>query len=66
MQKSGGAAIPMQLNSEVLQRVSYLTGSAEIAAQLPAVAAKQPFDDSIVEFLNDVSKELMGSRAAKA
>ena len=66
MQRSGGAAIPMQLNSEVLQRVSYLTGSAEIAAQLPAVAAKQPFDDSIVEFLNDVSKELMGSRAAKA
>ena len=55
----------MQLNSEVLNRVTYLTGSPEIAAQLPSVPAKRPFDDSIIEFLNDVSKELMGNRSAK-
>lgn len=55
----------MQLNSEVLNRVTYLTGSAEAAALLPTVPAKQTFDDSIVEFLNDVSRELMGNRAAK-
>ena len=65
MQRSGGAVIPMQLNSEVLNRVSYLTGSAEIAAQLPLTPAKQPFDDRIINFLNDVSKELMNNRSAK-
>ncbi len=58
--------ILMQLNSDVLNRVTYLTGSAEIAATLPEVRAKVPFDDEIVEFLNDVSKELMGNRSAKA
>lgn len=56
----------MQLNSDVLNRVTYLTGSAETAAMLPEVRAKIPFDDEIVEFLNDVSKELMGNRSAKA
>lgn len=56
----------MQLNSDVLNRVTYLVGSADLAAQLPNVPAKLPFDDSIVEFLNDVSKKLMGNRAAKA
>ena len=57
--------IPMQLNSEVLNRVSYLTGSTEIAAQLPEVPAKRPFDDSIIDFLNDVSKCLMKNPDAK-
>lgn len=56
----------MQLNSDVLNRVTYLSGSAELAAQLPNIPAKIPFDDSIVEFLNDVSKKLMGNRTAKA
>ena len=56
----------MQLNFEVLKRVSYLTGSAETAAQLPEIPAKQPFDESILDFLNDVSRELMGNRTAKA
>ena len=49
----------MQLNSEVLNRVKYLTGAAEIAAQLPNINAKKPFSEDIIEFLNDVSKELM-------
>lgn len=56
----------MQLNSEVLNRVTYLTGSAEIAALLPDVRALIPFDDSIIDFLNDVSRVLMGNKAAKA
>ena len=55
----------MQLNSEVLNRVKYLTGTADVATQLPAVPAKQPFDDSIVEFLSDISNDLMGNHAAK-
>ena len=59
MRRLGGAVIPMQLNSEVLNRVTYLTGTAEIAAQLPNINAKKPFSEDIVEFLNEVSKELM-------
>ena len=56
----------MQLNSDVLNRVVYLTGSADLAAQLLNVPAKIPFDDCIVEFLNEVSRKLMGNRASKA
>lgn len=56
----------MQLNSNVLNRVTFLVGSAELAAQLPNVPAKIPFDESIVDFLNEVSRKLMGNRAAKA
>ncbi len=50
--------IPMQLNSDVLNRVTYLVGSAGIANELPSVPAKVPFDDNIVRFLNDVSREI--------
>lgn len=49
----------MQLNSDVLNRVTYLVGSAGIAAELPSVPAMAPFDDRIVEFLNEVSREIM-------
>lgn len=57
--------ILMQLNSDVLKRLKYLVGSVDIAAELPSVRAKTPFDDSIVDFLNDVSRELMSDREAK-
>jgi len=56
----------MQLSSDVLNRVTYLVGSADLAAQLPNIPAKIPFDDSIVDFLNEVSRKLMGNRASKA
>lgn len=56
----------MQLRTDVLNRVTYLTGSADLAAQLPNVPAKMPFDDSVVEFLNEVSRKLMENRAARA
>ncbi len=55
----------MQLNSDLLGRVTYLTGSADIAAMLPKVRARIPFEDEIINFLNEVSKELMGDRSAK-
>lgn len=53
------------LNPEVLNRVVFLTGNAEIASKLPDIPAKKPFDDSIVDFLNDLSKTLMGMRESK-
>lgn len=55
----------MLLNTNVLDRVTYLTGSADLIAQLPDVPAKIPFNDSVVEFLNDVSRKLMANRTAK-
>ncbi|MBQ9901027.1 MAG: hypothetical protein IJM51_01385 [Clostridia bacterium] len=55
----------MQLNSDVLNRVEFLTGNADLASQLPCVPAMVPFDDRIVSFLNDVSKELLKDRASK-
>ena len=57
---------PMQLNSDVMNRVTYLTGSADVAAMLPDVKAKVPFEDEIIDFLNDLSKELLCDRSAKA
>lgn len=56
----------MQLNSDVLNRVTYLTGSAEIAAELPSVPAKVPFDETIVNFLNEVSREIMKDPRSRA
>ena len=53
-------------NPDVLNKVTFLTGNADIAASLPTVPAKKPFAYDIVEFLNDVSRELMRDRAAKA
>ncbi len=56
----------MRLSSNVLNRAQYLVGSTDIAAQLPSTPALKPFDDRIIDFLNDVSRELMkdpGSRA---
>ena len=50
MPRSGGAVIPMQLNTDVVNRVVYLTGSAEIVQNLSAIPAKTPFDDTVVDF----------------
>ncbi len=56
----------ISLDKTVLDRVTYLTGSAELAAQLSNTPAKQPFDDSIVGFLNEVSHVLMKDARSKA
>lgn len=54
------------LKLDVLGRVMYLTGSADIAAQLLNIPAKIAFDDSILDFLDHVSKVLMKNKDAKA
>lgn len=51
---------------DVLRGVTYLVGNDEIVAVLKDVSPKCPFDDSVVEFLNSLSKILMKSREAKA
>lgn len=55
----------MQLSTEVLGRVEYLTGSADIAATLPDVHSRRPFDDSIVDFLNDAARELISNKESR-
>lgn len=56
----------MLLNSDVLNRVTYLTGDASIAAHLPEIPAKVSFDESIIDFLNDVSREIMQDPRSKS
>lgn len=56
----------MLLNSDVLKRVTYLTGTANIAEDLPDIPALAPFDGRIIEFLNDVSRILMKDPRSKA
>ncbi len=53
------------LNPDVLKRVTYLTGSAEMAAGLCDTPAKMVFDESVIDFLDDVSKVLMKAPEAK-
>ncbi|MCD7789038.1 MAG: acyl-CoA reductase [Bacteroides thetaiotaomicron] len=56
----------MQLNIDTLNKVTYLSGSADVVNQLINVPALVPFNDRIVDFLNDVSKELLSNRSSKA
>lgn len=72
MRKSGGAVTHMQQNSisqeksNVLNTVTYLAGSMEILNHMGTVPTKEPFDEEIINFLNEVSRVLMGMREAKA
>lgn len=71
MRRSGGAAIPMRrrLSEEEkgsLSGVSFLTGSLEALDELLSVRAKAPFSEETMDFLDLVSKKLMGSAVAKA
>ncbi len=56
----------MRQNLHDLTGVTYLVGSADIAAAMPAVPALPPFDGRILEFLNAVAKALLADREAKA
>lgn len=56
----------MRQSSEVLGAVEYLTGSAALTDRLPEVPARALFEESVIDFLSDVSKELMSGGAAKA
>ena len=61
MQRLGGAAILMQtnLNPDAMGKIQFLTGSAEKAAVLFSTPAMIPFNDTVMDFLNEVSKILM-------
>lgn len=50
----------------LLDRLSYLVGSGDTLRGMCGVAAKRPFDTSILDFLNDISKSLRANKEAKA
>ncbi|MBQ6930595.1 MAG: acyl-CoA reductase [Clostridia bacterium] len=58
----------MQTNSdkEVLKRVAFLTGSADTVEKTVSAPAMVPFDEKIINFLNDVSAQIMSDRRSRA
>ena len=64
MQKSGGAAIPMQQNSTDTS-ISFLIGDASFLDGCTSTPVKSPFDSSIVDFLDCLSKKLLSDPASK-
>jgi hypothetical protein len=47
-------------------KMQYLVGDSNFIKELPKVPAKEPFAEDVLAFLQDVSKELLQSREAKA
>ena len=63
--------IPMQKNLSneeltLLKSLQYSVGDDAVVANFTSIPAMAPFSDVIIDFLNDVSKELLKSREAKA
>lgn len=63
MLKSGGVVIPML---QILSKVSFLVGSVNTVSQMKEVPGRKPFNDEVIEFLDDVSKKLMKDVRSKA
>ncbi len=51
---------------ETLKKVDYVNGSMEAVYKLQRLRAMPPFDDAVVNFLNDVSRILMRDPRSKA
>lgn len=47
-------------------KLSYMVGNRNILMELSSITPKEPFAEDILDFLNDLSRELMQSREAKA
>lgn len=63
--------IPMQkdLSKEelaLLKSLQYSVGDDAVVASFTSTPAMSPFSDAVIDFLNDVSKELLKSKEAKA
>ena len=55
----------MQMNSDVLNKVTFLIGDADVAAQISNVPVLFPFNEKIIDCLNDVSRILMKDSRSK-
>lgn len=72
MQKLGGAAILMQQSliseeeSKALSKVNFIVGDANLYEEATNAAPLEPFSQLVIEYMNDVAKELRLMREAKA
>lgn len=60
------AAKLKEAENDVLHLITYLIGNKELVLNISAVPPKAPFSDDVIDFLNDLSQELMKNTAAKA
>lgn len=49
----------------ILNKINFLTGNADKLFSINSLPAKEPFNDEIINFLNDLSQELILNREAK-
>lgn len=56
---------PNSIDGDVLKKLNYLVGNADVIRNITDVPALTAFDDVVVEFLDTLSKSLMTSKAAK-
>lgn len=63
MRKSGGAVIPMELNSKELQ---FHIGKEETLKRMPGLPVSRPFEEERIAFLNEVSRRLLTDKEAKS
>lgn len=74
MRRFGGAVTRMRQSfnkvsgekAAVLDRLGYLVGSKDTLRGIYGTTAKRPFDGTVIDFLNDVSKALMANQEVKA
>ena len=60
--RSGGAVIPME---GIFKRLKFEIGDEEIIEKMPGLPVGVPFDEGRIDFLNQVSKELLANREAR-
>ena len=53
------------INTDCLKKTIFLLGSYKLIEDISNSASKKPFDERIIEFLNEVSSELINSKSAK-
>lgn len=62
MQRSGGAAIPME---QMFQLIKFELGDETTVKNMPVLPAGMPFEEGRIDFLNQVSRELLRDRETK-
>lgn len=55
-----------RLSNAVLDRITYLVGSADTIKKMLNIPTKAPFEDGVLHFLDDVSKYILKNPEAKA
>ena len=68
MPKSGGAVIPMQNSLEPFKAtdISYSIGDSDTLKEMLKAPPLKIFDERIMNFLNDLSRNILKNKAAKA